>query len=301
MPTCTESARGEAMNQVCGIINTYCPDDGVAANIEVLRPQVAYLIVVDNGSPTGLPSLREACSRFGCILLENEENRGITVGLARGIRYAQTLPVDFVVLFDQDSTADPQMVTAMLESYSASSTTKKVGIVSPTHTHKTTGKRMHCMLDGDGGPLTVILSGSMVPMHVFRECGTYEESMIMDRFDEDFSLRVRHYGYTIILSAAILWVVLGSPQPFRFLGKTVFYSSNYSPARHYYMCRNRIVVIRRYWRDQPVWCLRSMSGFCKETFAMLVAERGRYEKMKCIVHGIWDGFIGRMGLQVSLS
>lgn len=289
------------MNQVCGIINTYRPDDGVAANIEALRPQVAYLIVVDNGSPTGVPGLREACARFDCILLENKENHGITVGLARGIKHAQTLPVDFVVLFDQDSTTDPRMIAAMLGTYAESSKTKKVGIVSPTHTHKSTGEPMRCMSDADGGPLTVILSGSMVPMDVFTECGVYEESMIMDRFDEDFSLRVRHCGYTIVLSEAILWVVLGSPQPFSIFGKTIFYSSNYSPARRYYMNRNRIVVIRRYWRDQPVWCFMCLYGLCKEMLAMLIAEPNRCQKMKCIVRGIRDGFIGRMGLQVPLS
>lgn len=71
------------------------------------------LIIVDNGSTDeSLHTAREYAKRENCILIENSANTGFSAAVNAGIRLAKA---PYVLLFNNDAFAKPDMVERMLE------------------------------------------------------------------------------------------------------------------------------------------------------------------------------------------
>jgi rhamnosyltransferase len=297
------AAKGEGVtvNAVCGVVVTFNPKEDVPRNLELLRPQVENMVVVDNGSrPETLIAIREAANRLDFRLLENPENLGIATALNQGVAHAQTVGADFVALFDQDSTPGIDLVPALLRTFATGPPLEKIAIVSAKHMHTDTLKWMSPPFDADGGPFVAITSGSLIPLAVFERCGLFEGDFIIDRVDEEFCLRVRSQGYTIRhCEEGILWVTLGDPETFRFFGRT-FRATHYSPGRRYYITRNSFVIIKRYWYRYPKWCYWAISCFAHDLFMVVVAEERRWTKLANMAKAVVDALFGRMGLIVPL-
>ncbi len=291
------------MNGVCGIVITTNPKPDVVFNLERLHPQVEHMVVVDNGSrPENLAPIREAASRLGFTLLETGLNRGIAPALNHGVEYARRAGARFVALFDEDSTAERDLIEALLGTYEANAPTKRIAIVSAKHVHKDTREWMKPVFDKDGGPFVAITSGSLLPVSVLDACGLMEEDFIIDRVDEEFCLRVRSRGYTVVhCERGILWVTLGEPKPYTLWGRVLFRAKNYNPGRRYYISRNRLVIVKRYWWRYPRWCYWALSGFVKEGIIILLAEKQRGIKVLNMMRAVRDAIFGRMGLIVPLG
>ena len=91
-------------DSVCAIVVTFHPDHDVLENLSKLHKQIPNVVVIDNGSSLEFVGhLRDISSRLGFHLVENKENVGIATALNIGVRYAQTIGVNWVFLFDQDS------------------------------------------------------------------------------------------------------------------------------------------------------------------------------------------------------
>jgi rhamnosyltransferase len=289
------------LNHACGVIVTFNPDAKVLLNIAQILPQLDWLVVVDNGSrPEALKPIQDAASSIGFKLIENGANLGIATALNKGVEWARSQNAAFVALFDQDSTAADGLIDALVQTYKERSVDRRVAIVSAKHMHEDTRTWLKPVFDPDGGPLVAITSGSLLPLTIFDECGLFEDDFIIDRVDEEHCLRVRSRGYSIVLcEAGILWVTLGSPNPFRILGMTLR-ATHYSPGRRYYITRNRMVIVKRYWRLYPQWCYWAVSGFLKELLYVCLAEKRKLLKLRNMGRGLWDALIGRMGMVIPL-
>jgi rhamnosyltransferase len=289
------------LNRACGIVVTFNPEPNVEGNLRQLFSQLEWLVVVDNGSrPETLTPIREASIQLGFTLIEVGQNRGIAAALNLGVKWALNREAEWVALFDQDSTAEGGLIDAMLNSYQRAAD-RRIAIVSAKHLMRDTKTWMKPVFAADGGPLVAITSGSLMPMFLFDECGLFEEDLIIDRVDEEYCLRVRTLGYTITLcEEGVLWVTLGSPRPFKVFGRTLFSATNYSPGRRYYNTRNRLIIVKRYWRLYPRWCYLCLRGFVKEALIVVIAEQQRILKLKRIVLGIHDALMSKMGMVVPL-
>ena len=290
------------MNHVCGIIVTFNPAPGTVENIGRISSQLEWLVVVDNGSQANtLEPIREASARLGFTLLELHRNLGIAAALNRGVERARNLQAQWVALFDQDSSSEPNLIESLLDTYTKEAPSSKVAIVSAKHLRCDTQAWMRPVFAIDGGPLVAITSGSLMPLSVFTECGLFEEDFIIDRVDEEHCLRVRTLGYTIVhCDQGILWVTLGNPRPFQLFGKTLFRATHYSPGRRYYNTRNRLIIAKRYWRLYPRWCYWTVSGLAKELAIVLIAEKQRGLKIRNTILGIRDALLNRMGMMIPL-
>jgi rhamnosyltransferase len=281
---------------------TFNPDASVIDNIEQLCPQLEWLVVLDNGSRSNaLAPVREASNRLGFELIEIGMNLGIAAALNRGVERARSLKAECVALFDQDSTAESRLIDALLKSYAAGSAIRQVAIVSAKHLSRDTRAWMRPVFAADGGPLVAITSGSLMPLSIFNTCGPFEEDFIIDCVDAEYCLRVRSAGFTIrVCEEGILWVTLGFPRPFKVFGRALFSATNYSPGRRYYNTRNRLIIVKRYWRLYPRWCYLCLRGFLKEVVIVAIAEQQRMLKLKRIVLGIRDALLSKMGMVVPL-
>jgi len=69
----------------------------------------------------------------------------------------------------------------------------------------------------------------------------------------------------------------------------------HSPARWYYMGRNRIPMIRMYaWRF-PHWFTYEVVASIHGLLRMLLFEDRRREKLLAVMKGTFDGLLGRLG------
>jgi rhamnosyltransferase len=71
--------------------------------------------------------------------------------------------------------------------------------------------------------------------------------------------------------------------------------TNHGPVRRYYMTRNRLIVWRRYWKQEPFWVLRDMRRLLFETVYVLLYERDLRAKVPMILRGLAHGVRGVRG------
>lgn len=289
-------------NGVCAVIVTFRPQLEVLGNLAKVRPQVQGLVVVDNGSSTeALAPFRAATGGLNFTLIENRDNLGIAAALNIGVRWARSQGYKWILLLDQDSTVTEGLTASMLAAYEAYPERKRVAILTPQLVNPQTGEEAHPFLGRDGNPLEPMTSGSLMPVSIFNSCGWFEEDLIIDCVDTEYALRVNSKGFIIILACrARLSHAIGSPQQYYFFGKRMFGSNNHSAARRYYISRNRTVMLLRYWKRHPLWCLHVVKGLLRDTAKIILAEECRTRKVLNTVRGISDGFTGRMGKVVEL-
>ena len=185
-------------------------------------------------------------------------------------------------------------IEAMLAEYESHPQPERVGIVTPAQVERRTGCKRATEDAKDGTPLTAITSGSLIPIKIFACCGLFEDDLFIDCVDHEFCLRVRSFGFTIVESKrAVLLVAVGHHTVHHMCGIRIE-STHHSAQRRYYMTRNRLVLVRRYWARHPGWSLGKLRAIVKETIALCLVEDGRKRKLVNTMRGIHDAMRGRM-------
>jgi GT2 family glycosyltransferase len=84
-------------------------------SLQELHYQDCRLVVVDNGSTDGsLERIRATIWARTVTILENGTNLGYAVGNNVGIRYALEHDADFILLLNNDTVVDPQLIDALV-------------------------------------------------------------------------------------------------------------------------------------------------------------------------------------------
>lgn len=289
------------MSDVCAVIVTYRPNPTVLKNVVAVRPQVQALVMVDNGSPEeSLAPFEEASRELDFKLIRNRENLGIAAALNSGVQWARSNGFGWVALFDQDSTVTDGFIEAMLRTYEAHPQRNRVAVVTSSQIERGIGRIRFIPRHKDGGPLTAITSGSLLPVCIFGDCGWFEEDLFIDCVDNEYCLRARTRGYTIAdCDQTVLLVNVGCSEEHYVFGKRLL-ATHHSARRRYYMTRNRLVVAARYWRRQPLWCYYALRAIILETFTILLYEEQRWKKLVNTGRGIGDALLGRMRKVIDL-
>jgi rhamnosyltransferase len=288
-------------NDVCAIIVTYNAPDELLDNIAAIRPQVSSLVIVDNGSrPEAIALIERARLMFHCELIRNDSNLGIAAALNIGVGHAVSHGYKQAIFFDQDSiVGDREYVASMLEVYNAQSQSGRVAIVVPRYIDRSSGAALPLAKTRDGRLLTSITSGALVPLHIFTTLGLHDETLYMDYVDIEFSLRCRRAGYSIVEAPrAILRHSLGELTKHR-LGARVFTSTHHNSNRRYYITRNRLLLMRNYWRDWR-WFSREVRAFGLELIKIVLVERNKGDKLHSVVRGVVDAYKNRTGERIAL-
>lgn len=288
--------RLQAALSVCGVVVTYHPTGEMVQNLRNVLSQTDTLVVVDNCSrPDALNELRDASRSLGFHLIENSENLGIAEALNQGVRWAKSEGYPWVILFDQDSRLTPHFVENMVATWQAHPQRERVCSMHPTY-YDPGARRDHVRVRAsDGGPITSMTSGALMPVWVFDKLGWFASEYFIDEVDSEYCYRIRAAGYIIADSKdAVLHHTTGHPEPFKLLGFRCR-PTQHSAIRRYYMSRNRIVLYRKYFPIFPRFVLHSMHMAFIETVKCFIADRDRLHKIRNFLLGTWDGLRGRMG------
>jgi GT2 family glycosyltransferase len=254
------------------------------------------LLVVDNGSKDDSAA---AISRDfpGTELVLLPENRGFAGGANAGIRAALDRGADLVCLVNNDTVADPAMMSHLVQGLGPST-----GMAAPKIYYS---KDPECIwsVGGDRHPLTLEMTNKgtgqrdrgqwnsvlerdylvgcvlLVRREVFERAGLFDERFFSYYEDLDFCAQVRGAGYGLrLVPQGHVWHKVAQTS-----------GGCDSPRERYSMARGSVLFFRKHvrgWRWVFVIPYRLLSG--AKTVARLTLA-GKQAAAAAYCRGLWDG------------
>ena len=292
---------------VCAVVVTYHPDSAFPLRLGSVCPQVGAIVIVDNGSAEAERNmLREAASDSKFDLIFNLQNLGLARALNIGIQRAAALGYSWVLLLDQDSRVEPDMVRILLGIRTAFPDRERLAVVGSNYLDVTkrtnAAKQTPGAIDhhSPGDPWEevefVITSGSLLPLAAYFAIGPFREEFFIDYVDEDYCRRAKAMDYRVIRSRRHLMShAIGSPTRHKLFWMEKW-TTNHSPDRRYYIARNNTVILREYGKFRAgMWALKSLSRCLRQCRRIALHEPMKTRKIAAVMHGWWDGIRGNMG------
>jgi rhamnosyltransferase len=274
--------------RIAAVVILYKPGNELFSNIASYLNQVDVLFAVDNTeSPApGFAVQLEVMPKVQ--YLPNNINLGVAKGLNIGAEKACTDGYDLLLTMDQDSKATPDMVALMLDCMTAQDLSK-IGIVSPFHITAAGRLPRHDVDCQD--VMTPMTSGNLLNLKAYRAAGPFRDDLFIDFVDNEYCLRLRRLGFSIIqANRALLSHSVGDIRKYG-----PFIATNHSPLRRYYKTRNRFLVNKLYRRDFRGHCLFDRIRLAKEIISILLFEREKPAKFRMMWYGYLDYRRGRFG------
>lgn len=289
---------------IIAVIVSYNPDlERLYRLLQVLSPQVAGGVVVDNGSAlppaAGLPDAVE--------LLALDRNIGVAAAQNVGIVRARKRGAEAVLLMDQDSLPEPDMVARLVAAWRRLELDGvRVAAVGPDYAdprldhgspfHRVEGWRTRrpCC-EGSADRLILVdhltASGSLIPCAALDAVGGMCETLFIDYVDVEWGLRAGTLGFCCYgVCGARMRHPLGA-EPLRLLGRR---RVGHPPLRNYYYFRNGVRLLR----DSALprrWRLIESGRLLRRFLLYLLAARPLRPSLSMISRGLWHGLVDRRG------
>lgn len=293
------------MYKIAAIIVTFNPIEAIFSRLlKAIDQQVEEVIIVDNGSSDLISSIIKNGSCENVVYIDQGGNHGLANAFNVGIDEAIKLGASHVVLFDQDSIPEADMVKTLSDAMSEKVTAGfKVAAVGPRYTDikginvspvslvGITLCQISCKEEEVKEVDHLISSGCMISIDAFNAVGGMEEELFIDNVDVEWSLRAKHKGFVLYgVCAACMQHDMGD-QLLNVLGHKV---NVHSPLRNYYMIRNGVWLIKQPW----VPFRRRLAEFFKLMKKYIVYSLfigSSFENWKMMSRGVYHGLGNRMG------
>lgn len=295
------------MSKTYAVIVTYNPD------LPILRRQILAvkdsvgIVVIDNLSANvnGVVEMIAELDLADLHLVRNDSNVGLATAQNQGIRKAKELGASHVIIFDQDSVPEPNM---MQELHRAEALLlargEKVGAVGPltydpissvnypiTKYRGPLIQRYHPVPGEITDASFIIASGSLVRISVLDEVGLMLDELFIDYIDVEWGYRVQSRGYKLFINADARMSHMVGDQRVKFFGRSI---SKHSPLRRYYLTRNSFLVLRL--KHIPVgYKVREVSLNFARFVAFFYFSDERKKYLKYVRKAVQDGLGGNFG------
>lgn len=231
---------------------------------------VPSVVVVDNASPDDsfLTLQKSLFGRTNITLLRANDNDGFAAGNNIGIKYALKKNAEYILLLNNDTITDPQLIESFLRNtspdtaisprinyYSKKNTIWYAGgrIEHLTARAKHIGQNQIDTYNNNTSPVpTDFLTGCCIwlPVSVIMNVGFMDEDYFMYIEDVDFSLKLKEHGIKLVfLPEALIWHKVGAS------------SGTGSKFTEYYGNRNRILLLRKHHFPASAWFFTLFSRF----------------------------------------
>jgi rhamnosyltransferase len=281
--------------RVVAVVTAYDPGPELRRLVDEVAPQVASVVVVDDGSTTGLEVIAALEDRHGVQVIR-QPNAGVAAALNAGVRAALTDDgADAVLTLDQDSGLPPAYVVRAVRAWQ-DAVTRRIPVAfvcAASYNGRQTPTRG--VVHGYPRAFDPMQSGSLVPATTYRDVGCYDEGLVIDAVDSEFTVRCLAAGLEpLVASGCDLAHGMGERTTVQVLGRDLAYN-HHSPDRVYYMARNGTLLTRRHTRDEPGWVLRRLAEEAKAHTLRLALDPARADLARAAVAGLRDGLRGRTG------
>lgn len=288
----------EVNRSVAAVLSLYNPSDVVVGNCTALMAQVGHVVAVDDGSTLDIDVIVAQLEHMGVTVVRRASNSGIASALNAGIRaaVAHSSNPRFIMTMDQDSHLEPGYTTKLLSAYAdANAHSIPVAMVAPgIISGLPTRRRGHVQGIVLGGE--PIQSGLLIPVEVLDKLGPFMDELFIDGVDTEYYLRARNAGMECILAPdARLGHALGAMvaaklfrRPISIAGRPLRIRTA-ADFRYYYIFRNRLLLVRKYWRSQPVWAVKGVLADYRHLAIVTALAPQRSKRLSSAIAGIRDG------------
>jgi GT2 family glycosyltransferase len=259
------------------------------------------VILVDNGSNDG--SVHFLKRKYPKVkYIENEENLGYAKGNNIGIRYALKGGYSFILLLNNDTIVDADLLTELL---AVMDLDNKIGIAGGVNYYCSEKNKIQFSgghIDWYRGNIYDItrhwedrgqfskyrkvdtISGScmLIRREVFGQVGFFDERFFLNFEETDFCCRTQRVGYKVFTSMqASLW------------HKVSLSFSNYNNLLDYFITRNKFLFL---WKNSArKYLIFSFPYHIIDTFLKVLKymQIGRHQNIVAMLVGIRDCLLGR--------
>ena len=293
---------------VCTIVlNWNRRDDALDCLASLGRMDYAshHIVLVDNDSSDGsAEAVAVACP--GVEVIRTGANLGYAEGNNVGLDRALKRGADYVLVLNNDTVCDPYMLTRLVAALEAD---EGAGAAGPTiyfhdapETIWSAGgqfdwKRWKPVLRGlreqdtgqfSGATEVDYLPGSamLVRREALQRVGGFEPRYFMYYEDNDWCLRARRCGFTVLhVPDARVWHKISLTRQFS------------APYISYYHARNRLLLLREGGAGVGAWTRVLMFDLLRTlvSWTLLPRHRGRKAQRDALWKGVWDFVRGRFG------
>ncbi len=289
---------------------TFHPDGGWPDRLDALSREHSRIVVVDNSTSSIARGFvtATAASHPGIDVYTLPTNLGIGAALNLAFTKLAAEGHSRAVAYDQDSTPGPQFVESLIATAVARPCVAVVGAVW-TDPQRPNQPARFLRAAGPGGIafrripaeqdlyglISVIMSGSLFDLSIWRTLNGFDPGLFLDYVDTDYCLRARRAGYEIAAAAAAtLLHHRGDKQPVRLLGQT-FFPAHTPPFRLRSLTRNRLLLFRRHGLRPFAWTMYECAYGAKLLADALLFEDRKASRVAAMLRGLGDGLLHRDG------
>jgi rhamnosyltransferase len=204
-------------NKIAGVVVLYNPDKECIKNINSYLDQVNFLYLVDNSEIQNTELCDKLILSSNVKYIANEMNLGIAHALNQSAVLAQQNNFEFLLLMDQDSSADSELIKYYVE-YLSSNDISKLGMLAPVPIYNPEIRNADYPISKEID--VAITSGCLVNLKVYEKAGPFDEKLFIDYVDFEYCLRLRKMGFSIIqIGKANIYHQLGNLEKRKFIFK----------------------------------------------------------------------------------
>lgn len=261
------------MMKEVAVVVVYNPSHSLLALANILLASSCDVYFVNNGNPSNI-YWKELASKSAINTVQLDTNRG-TAGAVNYVLL--TLDEDIAFLFDQDSMPGADYFSAMRALLPFKS---NVGLIGANYGQV---KRVRKISNA----LTIILSGSVVNVKVFKQLNGFNESYFLDLVDFEFVLRLKREGYkSWLCHHAVLNHQLGQMDSST---HSIFTSTHHSADRRFDIAKNTIRIVKDYFWVAPWWCIKKLILLVLSWILIILFEGDKLNKLKRSLAGTYFG------------
>lgn len=285
------------LNKTAALFITFFPKKEFINNIQCVLKQVNQVIIIDNTPNNDAYDLLNALSSVNNIsIINNNINLGMAKALNQGIEWAIHKNLKWIITFDQDTNITKDFIEDMYKVYKNFPFPEKIAAIGANYFNYNNNQIAEKMEQDKLYAIVkdVITSGCLVNLDITAKIGGFDEKLFIDMVDTEYCLRARQNGYFILMTAKPLMIhSIGNLKKKRFLNFS-FFVTNHAPFRRYYIFRNTIYLIKKYFLFDKSWSFLMISNYLPKVFIKACFfEKSKVENFRFIFKGIIHGVLSR--------
>ena len=231
--------------KIVGIVSIFNPLSSYCNNIRKMAQMVDALIIMDDSEVSHRHIVERVLSE-NITYYWNGNNIGLCKSINAGIRIALNNRADWILMMDQDSYPENDIV-AVYKRYISGHNVEKTAILAPQYNYDRHPRRAH---PGIRQISFANLSGSLINTKAILNFGLYDERFFVDGLDTEWCLRARKNHYTLLeCSEAVIHHHPAETRYVELFGRRIF-GYGYSTCDRYYNQIKACLLINDLYHDK---------------------------------------------------
>ncbi len=277
--------------RIACVVILYRPPENVTDNLLSYHSYPEKIYLIDNTETLSLPPSFAVVP--GTVCIHDGENRGIAARLNQACRMAIAEGYDLLLTMDQDSYFDAAAMEQYFGCVKNFSNFKKTAMFGLVH-------------DGQAYPVegcvyreaqTLITSGSVINLAIFKQLPGFDENLFIDLVDTDYCFAARQAGFRLVEFPHIsMHHRIGDVVSRRsFKNFAASKRSLHSSLRLYYMVRNFFYLKKKYGKLYSAELSTYRTDLLHRIKNNLLYGQSRISACRMVIRGVADFYRGRTG------